>query len=100
MQKYIVIVEATLNDEGTQSSEFKEYSERATENNTKYGGMVKEKYLISKNIGQGTTPSLIILLEFPSKENAQKAFSNEKYLSLISLRELAFKEVKILMSVN
>ena len=98
MKKYIVIVEATLSKQGTQSNEFKEYSEKATINNTKYGAIVKEKYIISENIAQGLTSSLVIVLEFPSKENAQKAFSNEEYLSLIPLRELAFKELKILMT--
>jgi len=100
MKKYIVIVEATLTNEGTQSVSFQEYSKKATVNNTKYGAIVKEKYIISENIAQGLTSSLIIILEFPSKENAQKAFSNEEYLSLISLRESAFKELKILMTAE
>jgi len=98
MEKYTVVLQGTFNENGMKSAEFAEYSQRSNANGEKHGGVVQAKYMISENLGQNETPSFVIIVEFPSKDAATKAFTSEEYLSIIPLRKVAFKEVKILLT--
>ena len=96
--KYTVIIEATFNEGGMQSEEFKEYSAKALAAATPHGGVVVAKHGITENIAQGETPHAVSIIEFPSKEKAIAALKGEEYTSIIPLREIVFKEVKILFT--
>ncbi|MFT7507534.1 MAG: hypothetical protein ACI92I_000694 [Acidimicrobiales bacterium] len=96
--KCTVIIEATLLEGGMDMPEFKEYSEKATALGAEYGVMPVSKHMIGENLGQGETPHVVSLVEFPSKEKAVEFMNSEEYKSLIPLREVVFKEVKILIT--
>ena len=58
--------------------------------------MVKS-YLISENLGQGEKPDFIVIIEYPSRDSAQQAFTSDEYTQIIPMRTKVFKEVKILL---
>lgn len=98
MERYTVVLQGTFNEGGMESDEFKEYSKRSNANGESLGGVVQSKYMIKENLGQNDTPSFIIVVDYPSELNAKKAFTNEEYQSIIPLRDIVFKEVKILFT--
>ena len=94
----IAILQATFNKGGQETPEFKSYSLRSNANGEANGGKLLAKYKVTENLGQGETPHMVFVIEFPSKAVAQATFTNEEYRSIIPLRDVAFKEVKILLS--
>ncbi len=94
----IVVIEATFNTNGMNTPEFKEYSRRSNANGEAHGGVVLSKYQVTKNLGIGETPHLILVIEYPSHEAAEKTFTNQEYRSILALREVAFKTVKIFLT--
>ncbi len=96
----IAVLQGTFNDGGQNTPEFKEYSERSNANGKNNGGKLLGKYIIDKNLGQGEMPHVVFVVEFPSRSIAESAFTNNEYRSIIPLRDIAFKEVKILLSDN
>lgn len=91
----IVIIEATFNTNGMHTPEFKEYSRRSNANGEAQGGVVLGKYQITDNLAEGELPHLLLVVEYPDSESARNAFSNAEYLSILPLRKVAFKQVKI-----
>jgi len=98
IDKVYIVIEATFNPNGMNTPEFKEYSHRSNANGEAHGGIVLHKYQITRNLGSGSTPSILLIIEYPSLEMAKRTFTNEEYLSILPLREVAFKEVKILQT--
>ncbi|PHS69363.1 MAG: hypothetical protein COB23_07035 [Methylophaga sp.] len=96
----IAVLQGTFNEGGQNTPEFKEYSQRSNANGEANGGKLLGKYIISENLGQGEMPHVVFIVEYPSREIAEKVFTNEEYKSIIPLRDIAFKEVKILLSDN
>lgn len=96
----IALLQATFNEGGKKSEEFKEYSQRSNANGQANGGKLLGKYIIDKNLGQGESPHVVFLVEFPSRKIAEANFTNEEYQAILPLRDVAFKEVKILLSDN
>ena len=94
----IAILEGTLGEGGTSSPEFKEYSKRSNANGEAHGGVVLQKYMVSENLGQGGKPDFVLIVEYPSYEAARNTFSNAEYKAILPLRDIAFKEVKILLT--
>lgn len=94
--KVIIIIEATFNTNGINTPEFKEYSRRSNANGEAHGGIVLSKYQVTGNLGNGENSHIILVIEYPSQDMATKTFTSEEYLSILPLREVAFKEVKIL----
>ena len=94
----IAILEGTFREGGQNTPEFMEYSERTNANGVKNGGKLLGKYKVLKNLGQGNSPHAIFVVEYPSRSAAEKAFTNPEYLAIIPLRDIAFQEVKILLS--
>ena len=92
-----VILEGIFRNGGKTSSEFEEYSRRSNANGEAHGGVVIKNYLISENLGQGERPDFILLIEYPSRDSAQKAFTSDEYHRIKSMRNKVFKEVKILL---
>jgi len=93
--KAVVVIEATFNPNGMNTPEFKEYSRRSNANGESHGGVVIGKYQITENLGNGNTPHLVLVIEYPTKEDAEKTFTNEEYLEILPLREVAFKQINI-----
>lgn len=96
--KCIAILEATFNEGGMDSEEFKEYSARSNANGVAHGGVVLSKYKIDQNLGNGNTPHVVFIVEYPSHEKAVESFTSEEYKSIIHLRDVALKEVNILIT--
>ena len=96
----IAVLQGTFNKGGQNTLEFKEYSQRSNANGQAHGGKLLGKYVIDGNLGQGETPHVVFVVEFPSRDMAEMAFTNSEYTSIIPLRDVAFKEVKILLSDN
>ena len=97
-EKYKLIFVGTFNEGGMKSPEFQEYSQKAGENIAKYGGVVLSKHMIEQNFGHGDTPHIVILVEFPSKEKAIEAVTSDAYKAVVPTRDIALKEVKILLT--
>ena len=98
MKNYTVILQGIFNENKMESAEFAEYSKRSNANAEAHGGMVKNKYMIDENLAESEKPNFVIIVEFPSKDTATKAFTSEEYLSIIHLRDVVFKDVKILLT--
>jgi len=98
MEKYTVVLQGTFNENGMNSAEFAEYSQRSNANGEAHGGVVQGKYMIKENLGQNEAPHFVIVVDYPSEDAARKAWSSEEYKAIIPLREVAFKEVKILLT--
>ena len=97
-EKVTIVINATFNPNGMNTPEFKEYSRRSNSNGEAHGGVVLSKFQITDNLGNGSTPHLVLIIEYPSKEMATQTFTNDEYLSILPLRNVAFKEVNILQT--
>ena len=91
-----VILEGTFHKGGKTSPEFEEYSRRSNANGEAHGGVVVKNYLIS-DLGQGEKPDFILIIEYPTRDKAKKAFTSDEYKRIIPMRNKVFKEVKILL---
>ena len=98
--KAIVFIEATFNVNGMHTPEFKEYSRRSNANGEARGGVVLGKYQVTDNLAEGELPHLLLVIEYPDIVCARETFSNAEYLSLLPLRQVAFKQVKIYTTNN
>ena len=92
------ILEGTFRPNGQKTPEFEEYSRRSNANGQAHDGKLLGRYVITENLGQGQAPHVVFVVEFPSRAMAHKAFTNPEYLAIIPLRNVAFEEVKILLS--
>jgi len=97
--KCTVVITATFKEGGKETPEFKEYSERSNANGEAHGGVVVAKHMVEQNLGDGEAlPHLVLIVEYPSKEKAIETFTNQEYLSIVPLRQVALKEVNILIT--
>ncbi len=100
-KKCIVIFEGTFNKGMAGSDEQKEYSKKSTDNAEAYGGFVAlSNYAFEQNLGTGLVPDFIVIVEYQSKEKLIQLLNSEECLNIIPLRDLVFKEVKILITKN
>ena len=96
----VAVLLGTFNEGGQTTPEFKEYSQRSNDNGEANGGKLLGKYIITENLGQGDMPHVVFVVEYPTCEVARSVFTNDEYKAIIPLRDVAFKEVKILISSN
>ena len=94
----VAILQGTFKPGGQETQEFKEYSRRSTANGEANGGKILGKYTIDSNLGHGEMPHVVFVVEYPSRKVAEVVFTNEEYRSIIPLRDVVFKEVKILLA--
>jgi len=78
--------------------EFKEYSRRSNANGEAHGGVVLNKFQVTENLGQGDTPQMIMLVEYPNEKKAKETFTSSEYRSILPLKDMVFSEVKILFT--
>lgn len=97
-EKAIVVIEATFNPNGMNTPEFKEYSRRSNANGEAHGGVVLSKYQVTGNLAEGSLPHLVLVIEYPTQEDAEATFTNDEYQAILPLRAVAFSEVKILQT--
>ncbi len=98
LDKRTVILSGEFNEDGASTEEFKEYSAKANLIMEQNGGSVVAKYMVESNMGDGDTPQVVVISEFPSKESAKATFEGDDYQSIIPLRKIVFKAVNILMT--
>jgi len=94
-QTYTVVVTTTFNQGWKDSPELQQYSEKVNELIWLHKGSVVSKKIIEKNLGNWTTPDMMVMIEFPSKDDAIQTFSSSQYEAIIPLRDIAFKQVNI-----
>ena len=100
-EKCVVVFEGTFNEGMAGSAEQKEYSQRSAANAEVYGGFVGlSNYSFEQNLGTGMMPDFIVVVEYQSKEKVIQSLKSDEYQSIIPLRDLTFKEVKILITKN
>ena len=95
LEKCTVVLTATFKHNMRNSNEFAEYSKKSNQNGEDNGGVVLKKILVEENLGTGTKPSFVLIIEYPSKIKAYETFTNETYQNLLDLRGSIFKEVNI-----
>ena len=93
-----VIITGLFNEGGMEMPEFKEYSEKAGAIMEAGGGVMISKNAVEENLGNGNAPHIVIVMEFPSKENVIDIFSSDEYKSIIPIRDVAVREVNILIT--
>lgn len=96
--KSIVVIEASFNPNGLNAPELKEYSRRSNANGEAHGGVVLSEFQVTENLGQGDTPQMIVLVEYPNLQKAKETFTSDEYQSILPLRDVVFREVKILFT--
>ena len=96
--KCTVVITGKFKEGGKETPEFKEYSERATAAMKANGGEVKSFLKVEKNLGDGETQHVVIVVEFPSKEKAVETYTSEEYISIVPLRQVGTSEVNILIT--
>lgn len=99
-KKCVVILTAIFNEGGRDTEEFKEYSKRSNANGEAHGGVVLSTHMIEQNLGNGSTPHVVLVIEYPSRKIAIETFTCDEYKSILPLRAVAFKEVNILITKN
>lgn len=102
--KAIIVIEASFNPNGMNTPEFKEYSRRSNANGEAHGGVVIGKYQVAGSLpsphANEAIPHLILVIEYPNQEMADKTFTNEEYMAILPLRDVAFKQVNIYQTNN
>lgn len=100
-KKCIAVFEGTYNEGMDGSAEHKEYSQRSSANAKVYGGfMVLSSYTFEQNLGNGLIPTFVVTVEYQSKEKIIQSLESDEYQNIIPLRDLVFKEIKILIVKN
>ena len=100
-EKCVVVFEGTFNEGMVGSAEQQEYSQRSAANAEAFGGFeVLSNYSFEQNLGTGTVPDFVLVAEYESKEKVLQSLMSDEYQSIIPLRDLTFKEVKILIAKN
>ena len=99
-EKAIVVIEATFKPNGMHTPEFKEYSRRSNANGEAHGGEVLKKFQVTKNLGNGGAPHMVLVIEYPSEQHARDTFTCSEYQAIVPLREVSFQEVKILLTAG
>ena len=97
-EKCQVIVTATFNPGGNHTPEFQEYSPKAAQVIQAHGGSIVGRLKVEQNAGNGTTPQVGLLVEFPNRVKAEAAFASDEYQQIIPLREVAFSDINILIT--
>ena len=79
------------------SLNFKECSERAERNSRHYRGQIIQKYMIKENLGNGYKPDFVIIVEYPSHEDAYTANASDENQQIDLIRQKAFKDFNVLI---
>jgi len=87
-----LVVEGTFQD--GYEEHFAEYSRRVRAYLERHGGIVIRRQRIEKTLAGSETPSLIMLIDFPSREVAEGILEQPEYLEILPLRAKVFREFR------
>ena len=99
MKKCTVILTGTLLTDAHLLPEFQECSERAGKNASLYGGKVLSQFNIRESLGSGKKQDFLILVEYPTYEDALAAHSNPEYDRITQLRQKVFSEFNVQIAI-
>jgi len=98
MGKSTIVVEGTFR-EGYEEV-FDEYSVRVRAYLERHGGQVVRRQRILRTLYGTQTPSLIMIIDFPSEEIAGRIFFEKDYLDILPLRERVFSDFKMYLAAH
>ncbi|MDN5201339.1 DUF1330 domain-containing protein [Fulvivirgaceae bacterium BMA10] len=94
-------MKATIIVEGTFTEDyqifFNEYSERVRNFLLKNDAEIIRRQLIEKTLIGEYKPSLVMIIDFPSKKIAETIFQEQEYLDIVPLREKVFKDFRMFL---
>jgi len=76
---------------------FTEYSTKVRRFLESKSAVVIRRQLVERTLYGSETPSLMMVIDFPSKESAESAFFEKEYLDLISLRDQIFSRFEMFL---
>lgn len=91
-----VVVEATFRD--GYEEYFAEYSRQVREYLTRHKGQVIRRQRIERTLYGESPPSLIMLIDFPEWEIAERIFFAPDYLAIVPLREKVFSDFRMYLA--
>ena len=77
---------------------FAEYSSRVRAFLELKGATVVRRQLIERTIYGESSPSLFMVIDFPTKDGAKTAFFEQAYLDLIPLRDRIFSDFRMYLA--
>ncbi|MGW1616496.1 DUF1330 domain-containing protein [Streptomyces sp. NPDC002285] len=77
---------------------FAEYSRKVRDFLESKGGTVVRRQLVERTLYGDTSPSLVMVIDFPSKATAAGAFFEPGYLALIPLRDRVFSDFQMYLA--
>ncbi|HSS76727.1 MAG TPA: DUF1330 domain-containing protein [Thermoanaerobaculia bacterium] len=96
MNQATIIVEGTFR-EGYERY-FEEYSRIMKAFLAKHQGTTLRRQLIKKTLYGTDTPSLIMVIDFPTEELAESLFFEKEYLDVIPLRDRIFADFRMYLA--
>lgn len=96
MSQATIIVEGTFR-EGYESY-FEEYSRIMKAFLAKHQGTTLRRQLIKKTLYGTHTPSLVMVIDFPTGELAESLFFEQEYLDVIPLRDRIFADFRMYLA--
>jgi uncharacterized protein (DUF1330 family) len=91
-----IVVEATFRD--GYEAHFPEYSRQVREYLARHGGQVIRRQRIEKALYGPHRPGLIMLIDFPERETAERIFFAPEYLAIAPLREKVFSGFRMYLA--
>jgi uncharacterized protein (DUF1330 family) len=77
---------------------FQEYSRRVREFLASKGATVIRRQVVEQVIYGDLSPSLVMVIDFPTREIAQAAFFEQAYLDVLPLREQVFSSFNMFLA--
>jgi uncharacterized protein (DUF1330 family) len=93
MEKSTIIVEGTFRH--GYEEHFGDYSRKVRAYLDRYDAEVIRRQRVNKNLYGSGSPDLIMVIDFPSVEIAERIFFQPEYLALIPLRDKVFSDFKM-----
>jgi uncharacterized protein (DUF1330 family) len=95
-------VQATIVVLGTfrdgHESVFAEYSQKIRAFLSKQAAVVVRRQRITRTLYGSTRPTLFMLIDFPTRETAERCFYEQEYLDLIPLRDQVFTDFQMYLA--
>ena len=93
MEKSTIVVEGTFRP--GYAEHFADYSSKVRAYLSKHGAEVVRRQRIKKTLYGSGSPDLIMVIDFPSVDIAERVFFEPEYLALIPLRDQVFSDFRM-----
>lgn len=77
---------------------FEEYSQQVRRYLDKHGGQVIRRQKIDQVLYGQERPDLVMIIDFPTRELAERIFFEQEYLDIIPLRERVFSRFSMYLA--